>query len=828
MKKNATPDLVENLLLFDPVTERGQDRLRALGLLDKITPEIFFNLQNGFWSRPIDVTKVSSDDELSYDPTPNQTRIEMIQTRRRNFDARFKQITDREENIREFTLLMGVVGAGKSLELQRQIYTNDGGKIPYYFERNQTKFAKSEILEILAKQMSVNTVCIDMERVSTEIPIGRRPYRCTDIDDPLALFYTKLLATLIYYIKYLRLYHTDKLKGVSQNLTERFNNVDPMTGTSSIMRYESFVEALKNFANGQDPQAVKVFEAIKETVKSEIKELDDPISEKKEKPAITGIRALLHMLGFVMIGVEPSAKKCIVVDNVEDLIKVNDQDLINISLEAAKDIYKALLGYAENIRDIFNDAGIIGSFHVVMAFRRTTWNSLQARFAGNYHALVNDMFDITGDASIEELWKEKGYPAWKKYLEPDYDEEAKAYIGTVNQLLRLEETEKNSVPQRYSRIMSSGLRRQGHSLSKALFNMFFNTRYGVFSGKDALYINSSDYKKIFSGTELVHEARHLRKSGAVELYFMRQYTFTGVSNDPDVGDRWRQLDVGMILPNEKNELRKYYGFDGKRRFEGPEYPFTKWNYRFYQKGKNIIPSGYILRQLLRGLAKAQESPRASRCVSPLYEAVSLRTVLREVFHCEDIKAIEDSQLRRLSGVILAGGRPDTDGEYSPLFMLENGVDYTDTLGFYEILRNVKNSNPIDSEDGAHPYSRQKCGIRITEAGADFLYNIQPSFEFFSSLFCYDFPPLVFIKSYDRIAHVIGYVYKNADRVCKSFEDAGDSLFRQEVKELHVKYLGHYRDYLENNGDVLGFTPDVIALLKTHINCVIEEYDKWEA
>lgn len=826
MKKKATKDLVENLLLFDPATERGKERLRALGLNNTITQKLFFDTGNGFWSPPIDISNIVSDVELNYDPTPDQTRIEMIQERRGDFDARFMPNKDREKNTREFTLLMGVVGAGKSLELQRQIYANDGGKIPYYFERNQSGFSRDTTQDAVNKQMSVNTVYIDMERVNTVIPIGPCPYRCTDIDNPLALFYTKLLATLIYYIEFLKQYHNNKLKTVSQKLTERFNNI--VTGPSSLMPYITFVNALNEYADGNDPQAIKVFETIKETVKEEIRKLDDPTSEKKEKPVITGIHALLHMLGFVMIGVEPEVKKCIIVDNVEDLIKVSNQKLINISLDAAKEIYDALLGYAEYILGILNDAGIIGSFHIVMAFRRTTWNSLQARFAGNLDALVDDMFDITGDMSIEELWRKKGYPTWEKYLKSDYDELSQEYIKKVNEWLVSDETALRSVLQRYSRIMSCGLRRQGHVLSKTFFNMFFNARYGVLLGKDRLYLGKSDYETIFGEGRAAsaREAKYLRKSAAIEFYFMDQYTYTGIPNDSDVGKRWRQLDVGTILPDERTEIRKYYGFDGERRYEGPEYPIRRWAFRFVNNGVIERPSGYVLRQLLKALSKTQEAPRASKCVAPLYEAVSLRNVLCEVFSGKDVKTITEPELRILSEVILAGGRPDTADEYSPLFILENGVDYTDIAGFQKTLQAIRDSEPTDSEDGDHPYSRQKCGIRITEAGADYLCNIQPSFEFFSALFCYDFPPLFFIKSYDRIAHVIGCVFKNAERVCKSFKDAGDSAFQREVKEEHMKYLGHYRDFLENNGDVLGFSQDTIELLKKQINIVIENYNKW--
>ena len=539
-------------------------------------------------------------------------------------------------------------------------------------------------------------------------------------------------------------------------------------------KYTDFVNSIRDYAN-RAISLPDVLKAILNTVKNDIDNTEDPISEKVEKREVLGISSILHMLGFVMIGASPDENKCLVVDNVEDLIKVNNRQEIAISLEAAKDIYQALLTYAENIRDIYDDAGLSGSFHIVMALRRTTWDNLQAEFAGNFAPLLGDMFDITGDITITDLWNEKAYPTWKNHYESDYDEEAKTYIEEVNKLMNADETDRNSIQQRFSRLMSNGLRRQGHSLSNALYNMFYNARYGLLKGQDPLYIKKNDYDRVFSEeVRMINpEARYLRKSAAVEYYFMEQYTQTGIIGDKKVGGRWRSLNIGKITKEERSP-KKYYCFAGERKTNGAEYPFTRWAFQLCSEGQSNIPSGFLLRQLLRVLAEAPEAERASRCVAPLYEAISLRTVMSKVLHGVDGEAIDNSKLLTLAEIILAGARPDTEGEYSPLYLFENGVDFKDIVWFKEELERIWNSSPEDSADGDHRFSRQKCGIRITEAGANFLHNIQPSFEFFSAMFCYDFAPLLFIKSPVRIEHVIGCIYHYATVTAPTLPQRGSS------------------------------------------------------
>lgn len=822
-KKKAYEELVEQLLLCDPVTERGRDKLLALGLQNVITPEVFFKGNEPLWVCPKDMALFFDSEETLYNSSPDERRKNNIKQRRDDFDLRFspdtKKLNQGSKKEREFTLLMGVVGSGKSIEINRQIFSKYD-KIPYSYIDKTTQIA-------YGNTMCANVVYIDMERVTTEITKGSG-YKCQDTNNVLGLFFTKLLATVVYYIEYLYSCHKEDLQNLKKVLYEKFSRETRGDEVSTINKYKNFFETLDNYANDNVENLDRVFESIKETVKHEIDHSNDPFTGERPAPFVAGIDALLHLLGFIMFGVIPQDNKCIIVDNVEDLVKVNNREAIDISLDDAKQIYDTLLKYSENIKDIYDDAGLHGSFHIVMSLRRTTWDNLQYKFAGNYAPLLKDMFDITGDVSLAELWKNKAYPIWKNYLKEQFDDNASAFIEDVNRLLCSDNNWNNDVEQRFARIMSHGLRRQGHSLSKALYKMFYDVNYGVTRDIDG-YINLTKYHEIFDSDNqnINKEARYLCKSATVELYFMDQLTSTGDDTDEKVGGRWRKLNIGKIEGGKNNYRRTYYyDFSCKRKTSGNMFNFTKWSYQFDSDEQHPYTSGLLLRKMLAVLSEAKEAERASRCAAPLYETISVRKLIKSVLDKKEAEVITNDEFEALAELILAGAKPDEEAEFSPLYLLQNGVDFGDTGFYQEFLSEIWQAPASKSLDGdKNPYSRQRCGIRITESGKDFFFNIQPSFEFFSALFCYDFPPLLFIKSEEKIAHVIGCVYKNAYRACCEVNTPERILYRNKIKTLHTQYLGHYRDYIKNMSDIIGLTEQKERLI-TKINDVIKDYLKW--
>lgn len=818
--KKATEKLVEKLLLCDPVTERGRDQLYALGLQREITPNNFFSGPDSLWVKPADLAMLPLDEELDYDTSPNQQRIHQIVTRRQRFDSRFHGLIAEGENRRiekrEFTLLMGVVGAGKSIELQRQIYSNYNG-IPY-------SYSQSSFQNDFEKDMIPNVVNIDLERVNVEIDIGTG-FRCQDSSNSLDLFFTKLLATLINYIKFLYMHHRDRLRNVNTNLQDIFNNKDRQT--SSVKKYNALLDEIFLYSQGKS-DLENVFAQLLSAIKADTL-YEDPITGEKEDPKEARIRAVLHLLGIIMDGANPNEKKCIVVDNVEDYIKISGDSQIAVSLDHASKIYGILSRFSEAIKDRYNQAGITGSFHVVMALRRTTWDNLQSKFYGNQNAIFDDIFDLTGDVSLTELWNKKGYPIWEKYLKDQYDDLANNYIDKVNELLN-DDVQRNSIQERFSRLMSHGLRRQGHSLSVTLYDMFFDRRFGIFLNKSASdYILRDSYNTLYDEA-FSHrsEARYLRRSSVVELYLMKQLACTGVDVDASVGKRWKGLNIGIIKRENKEDY--YYSFNGYRRTEGIRKPFSLWEYNFKEPEK----SNRLLRQVLRTLRQAQEAPRASKCVAPLYEAVSLFDLISRTTTSGDSGS--QQELLALSSLLLAGARPDVNAEFSPLFLLQDGVDYEDEYTFLDKLIAVKKADRAGSGDGNHPYCRQKHGVRITEAGADFLHNIQPSFEYFSSLFCNDYPPLLFIRSTELIAHVIGCVYRNAVRVCTENKNSRDDTvliskenreYAEAIQVQHTRFLKHYRDFIENCGTEIGLSAGEITWIMLGVNSVIDNYNAWK-
>ena len=818
--KKANERLVENLLLFDPVTERGRDRLYELGLENEITPEIFFSGPNKFWVPPAKLAELPLDEELDYDSSPNGQRIKGINERREQFNNRFKGKSQPEASrkieAREFTLLMGVVGSGKSMELQQQIYTNYHG-IPF-------SFSKATFRKSFEKTMLPNVVYIDLEHVNVEINVGNG-YRCIDSSNALNLFFTKLLATLIYYIKFLFDYHNDALKSVKSNYTKW--NPDSKKYTKLFDALFNYSTQVANFTLGT------VFDLLLDVIGKEANRID-PTTGKPEDPMEARIRIVLDLLGLIMSGANFEADKCIVIDNVEDFIKVSGTPReIAISLDHAKTIYDTILNCSEAIKDTYINAEKTSSFHYVMALRRTTWKNLESRFAGNEKALVDDMFDLTGDISLSDLWEKKAFPIWEKYLKSQYDEAAQNYIKHIDNLLR-DAGSRNSIHARFSRLMSHGLRREGHSLSESLYDMFFGARHGLALGdSNQSYLRLADYCRLFSDAESVflREAIFLRRSSVVELYLKRALASTDERISTIAGKRWRDLNVGKITGIDVKNLRNayYYSYGGTRRMEGGTYkPISRWDYQF--NGSNM--SNQLLRRVLTELNRQPEGDQASRCVAPLYHAISFL----DLIHTTLGESPDKEQLLSLSTMLLAGARPDVDAEFSPLFLFQDGVDYEDSYRFKSMLDDVLNAGPAGSADGEHTFCRQKHGIRITEAGADFLHNIQPSFEYFSALFCNEFPPLLFIKSPEVIEHVIGGVYGNAVRVCmaSSIHSEGPVLissnnweYAECIQKLHMQYLHHYCDFIRNCGQLIGLPEPAVGNISRSVETVIGKYSSWK-
>jgi len=115
-------------------------------------------------------------------------------------------------------------------------------------------------------------------------------------------------------------------------------------------------------------------------------------------------------------------------------------------------------------------------------------------------------------------------------------------------------------------------------------------------------------------------------------------------------------------------------------------------------------------------------------------------------------------------------------------------------------------------------------------------------------YCSEEEPLFFLTDFERIKFVINSIYKAADDLCKTYEDAARSFcgpnntlctgsylpkykgeyitFRRRVKELHSRHLELYIDYIEKNANELDLTDVKYELIK-FIKDIISDYNKWK-
>ena len=205
---------------------------------------------------------------------------------------------------------------------------------------------------------------------------------------------------------------------------------------------------------------------------------------------------------------------------------------------------------------------------------------------------------------------------------------------------------------------------------------------------------------------------------------------------------------------------------------------------------------------------------------------------------------DESDFGRLAEVLLAASKPEREGDYAPLILMRidpspDGVYYSRAGNLIRMLQLIWEARSVASE-GDGPYRPLCYGVRLSEAGKEFLHGLQPSFSFFSALYCCNTPPLYFVRSKDLIIHILNKVYDYANKVREAYtKEAGRYLaridqpsekeikdsnqlvekerqldgerereswtFRKQIRNLHTDYIQLYITYIENCYHELGIS-----------------------
>lgn len=832
-QKKDLRKLLESIMLCDPVTERGREKLRDLGLLGVIHPKDFFYGDKKMWVEPqFDMPVIANERAGDYVDIYTVSAEEKEQASQNRLLLQQRFIGERGTVL---TVVMGVVGNGKSVEMQRLIFDLKHA-LPY-------RYSPSGSDNSFDIDITTEAVLVDLEKACLTVPGKDYTYTCPDSNSPLWLFCTKLLATLYNYIKFAKNQAINSLKTIDKTYESVFwkRNV----GTS---QEKDFFDVLANFYKDENSD-IDVLASIESMLTTRNKKTN------KWNPR-EDIKKLLDLMFLVMScvntdkdGATEKKSLIILIDNIEDYIITSASQSAFVSNEQVYTIYRLLRDEAEEGINKYDVAGSNFVLPINMAIRRTTWNLLESHHLGNFNALADGLFDVTGNIRIRDIWEVKKKYIWQGYLESSATEEEKKFIKFADSML-CEGDNRTGRPFMtiFSHMMNHGLRRQAHAGSAVIWSIY-DLLCGRVGEKDLLSCASTDFMDMQAFVKLLnvrsseklngylYSPRYLLRHAMVQYYFKNQAIKSGIKGDA-TGKRWRDLNIGHVM-NIADERAEYlFGENGKRgnvgakekikvAYKDSEYP-EEPNYRS------------LLYRILSLLPKELDM-EAPACSVPMYKSMHVYDLMRKLFirpNKTPIFGLNDlTPFKQLASVLLAASRPDREGEYAPFILLRikfsNGYERGQE-GFAALLSRIWKSKPEDREEGGR-YSMLRYALRISENGAEFLTNLHAGYDFFAGLYCCNLPPLYFIKSKELITHIIAKVFYSASEVCKKYESETTAFYkgimdiyephgtsyRMRIRELHRNYLHSYYLYIDSYWDTIGIpeedVPEIKKLIMRYIN-----------
>lgn len=554
--------LLEYIFLCEPITERGRTMLRDLGLLPVIKPSEFF--EKG--TRQLFVPSAVSNYKAGGIATKKQEGIEYSYTDIWAFaNQRENGETNRETAIKrhfngtngtELYVQMGVVGNGKSIDLQYRIWEQKHA-IPY-----RATVIHSEI-EPINEGMTSEAILIDVEEVEVAVDGGiEHRYICPATQRPLWLFCTKVFSTLVGYIKFLKHKDPQKLQNAIEQFRQHFFN-ETQDIYVAIESENKIFCAIEKYSKGEASSAF-VFEEILKTMKSGT---GGPGKEDNMAEAKEDVEDLLSILCFlkISVGLTDTTKKPLVlhvlIDNIEDYIKYSGTQtwLLNYDVRQIYEIVK-------NTADTFNvriaRAGLLDSQVIphTIAMRRTTRTLLDSYCDGDNQARIDKIVDVTGRVSLYEIWKKKWKVVWLSHLEKSCTADVTDYVEFVDDLLRRDiEGKGTSFQDMFARLMSHSLRREAHGIAN-VFAKIYDLKHS--KQEQTQNINFNNFSEVFLQSN--SEPRYLLRQAMLQCY----YDDLIKSQKPRAKERWKELNLGYITEISNKGEGFLYGIDGKRKSSG--------------------------------------------------------------------------------------------------------------------------------------------------------------------------------------------------------------------------------------------------------------------
>lgn len=788
-------DLV-HVILCEPFTTKGFNRVKNLHLEKQLTKE--FVIKNGLL---IDgANSYGQVHSEGYDPnlainagytTPAEQR-RRHQTNFITIDQQFVSM-GLADGVLTFT---AVVGNGKSIEIYRRLYQSE--------KENGVDSA-------------VSSVILDLE-ISKAYVTRDTQYNCPNRDNSLWLFCTTLLNGVIEYI--------EANKSQCEEIAKRFFATEALYIRTTPEQKAVFSD-IKELAVGWPESTKKVFDSVLNLLRSK-----DP-GKNKNEDAKKDIESLLDLLAMLMYCQDPNHLHYIVIDNLEQYVKLTQGKRIQILDTDIKEIFAILRGCNNNMFKLLASLSEVEDcpVKIIFAIRRTSKRLLGLNYLTGDEFKENAFHDITGHTHIYDIWDKKLEKVWRKEtgsigLAEQYD----SYSGDVIDILTWMMSDRpndrfgGSYQALIAGLMSQGLRRIAKAEAGTAFKMYE-------------YLTDNDYTIDYEQFKRFQNERnattYLLRRALVQCQIRRFI-------EPREGNRWKELNIGYVTPETQN---KNLGWQRTVEIQNADY---------LEQGTTTL-TWRILAALSRHYGLHEETSIAAYPVE-VFDTVPLVQLMREVLLApQDDPAevnIRNKPIRSFARTIYAlGNMSFRETEGSPFIIVMFGEPLDSEEDLANALAEMWEASYLNEKPKR--YDPVDYCVRITEAGYCFVFDWIASFSYMAALKCYAIPPLVLLKDRNMIELVLDSVFQGSkqmlDQAIRETEwftkvdDRNTTLkwyglqvgagreqisLLTRVKSLHTDYLRLYRDHINKHGDVIfdDFRDKTVVLRK--IESVITSYNNY--
>ena len=576
------------------------------------------------------------------------------------------------------------------------------------------------------------------------------------------------------------------------------------------------------YYDGDNDKETKVFCSLKNLLTSQDANKD--------------IQILLETLMWIMYCSEPSKKQYIVIDNIEQYIKLNNSKIQIPNSDITK-LYRSINMVVMNMTHSFSriekDLGW-KAFKIILVLRRTSLGLLDSTLLHSPVKAEQNITDVTGHFQIPDIWAKKKKYIWNEKLCDKFNNTKSKIIieiidNIMNEGIQAVGTDYQSI---IAPLMSYGIRRNAKAQAHAIYSTYIMLTNG-----NKQNINLDEFNKLLSTSQDNPSIRYMFRRALVEFQF--KWSISGGKQD-----RWKNLGIGHLAGE------KEYYYDGKK--------FMIESVVYYNPQYVTL-----MRRILTYLSYFPERDNEYnngqyKSVVDMFLTLSLYDVIQGVLvNPLGYTQISNDDFLQFARVLIAlSDMSNGDTKSAPYVILgvknDNFHMNTNELVLAELLSDIWKAGYEESLPGK-TYNSNDFGARITDAGYSFLLDWQASFSLMASLHCFTIPSLFFLKDVSSIKYVIETVYKASDELCKMYEEEAECFcgknvtlkrgmylfkqnnkyitFKQRVKELHMNHLYLYRDFIEKNYDSLAINENDMLALTSHnfgfISKYINKYNRWE-